>query len=79
MARVILVRHCESESNQLGDLDGGSNSPLSPRGREEGQARVAVPGSHLAMSALGRKRSLARLRKLDIGGPDSQSDHPSVS
>jgi broad specificity phosphatase PhoE len=58
MARVILVRHCESESNQLGDLDGGSNPPLSPRGREEEQARVAVPGSHLANVRYGSKAAI---------------------
>ena len=31
MARVILVRHCESESNRAGPEGGGSNSPLSAR------------------------------------------------
>jgi broad specificity phosphatase PhoE len=38
MARVILVRHCESESNQTGGLDGGKNSPLSARGRGQADA-----------------------------------------
>jgi broad specificity phosphatase PhoE len=38
MARVILVRHCESESNRAGPEGGGSNSPLSARGRAQGEA-----------------------------------------
>ncbi|HTX50240.1 MAG TPA: histidine phosphatase family protein [Caulobacteraceae bacterium] len=38
MARVILVRHCESESNRGGPEGGGSNSPLSVRGREQAEA-----------------------------------------
>jgi broad specificity phosphatase PhoE len=38
MARVIIVRHCESESNRLGGLDGGANSPLSARGRAQADA-----------------------------------------
>ncbi len=35
MVRVILVRHCESESNRAGPEGGGSNSPLSARGRAQ--------------------------------------------
>jgi broad specificity phosphatase PhoE len=35
MARVILVRHCESEANLAGPEGGGSNSPLSARGRAQ--------------------------------------------
>lgn len=38
MARVILVRHCESESNRAGPEGGGSNSPLSERGRAQAEA-----------------------------------------
>src|SRR5580704_6494549 len=38
MARVILVRHCESESNRAGPEGGGSNSPLSARGRIQAEA-----------------------------------------
>jgi probable phosphoglycerate mutase len=38
MARVILVRHCESESNRAGPEGGGSNSPLSARGRAQVEA-----------------------------------------
>ena len=38
MARVILVRHCESEANRAGPEGGGSNSPLSARGREQAVA-----------------------------------------
>jgi len=38
MARVILVRHAESESNRGGGLDGGQNSPLSRRGRAQAAA-----------------------------------------
>jgi broad specificity phosphatase PhoE len=38
MARVILVRHCESESNRAGPEGGGSNSPLSARGRAQAEA-----------------------------------------
>jgi broad specificity phosphatase PhoE len=38
MARVILVRHCESEANRAGPEGGGSNSPLSARGREQARA-----------------------------------------
>ena len=50
MVRVILVRHCESESNRAGPEGGGSNSPLSARGR--GQA-LAVHRAFLALD-LGR-------------------------
>jgi broad specificity phosphatase PhoE len=50
MARVILVRHCESESNRAGPEGGGSNSPLSARGR--GQV-LAVHRAFLALD-LGR-------------------------
>jgi broad specificity phosphatase PhoE len=38
MARVILVRHCESESNRAGPEGRGSNSPLSARGRAQAGA-----------------------------------------
>jgi broad specificity phosphatase PhoE len=38
MARVILVRHCESEANRAGPEGGGSNSPLSARGRTQAGA-----------------------------------------
>jgi broad specificity phosphatase PhoE len=38
MARVILIRHCESESNRAGPEGGGSNSPLSARGRIQAEA-----------------------------------------
>ncbi|HEY3888772.1 MAG TPA: histidine phosphatase family protein [Caulobacteraceae bacterium] len=38
MARIILVRHCESEANRAGPEGGGSNSPLSTRGREQARA-----------------------------------------
>jgi broad specificity phosphatase PhoE len=38
MARVILVRHCESEANRAGPEGGGSNSPLSARGRLQAAA-----------------------------------------
>jgi len=38
MARVILVRHCESEANRAGPEGGGSNSPLSARGRGQAAA-----------------------------------------
>jgi broad specificity phosphatase PhoE len=38
MARVILVRHCESEANRAGSEGGGSNSPLSARGRTQAAA-----------------------------------------
>jgi len=45
MARVILVRHCESEANRAGPEGGGSNSPLSARGRVQ---VAAVYGAFLA-------------------------------
>jgi broad specificity phosphatase PhoE len=38
MARVIPVRHCESEANRSGPEGGGSNSPLSARGRVQAAA-----------------------------------------
>ena len=38
MTRVVLVRHCESESNRAGPESGGSNSPLSARGRAQAEA-----------------------------------------
>ncbi|HXQ10444.1 MAG TPA: histidine phosphatase family protein [Caulobacteraceae bacterium] len=38
MARVILVRHCESESNRGAGLDREKNSPLSARGRAQAEA-----------------------------------------
>ena len=37
MARVILVRHCESEANRAGPEGGGSDSPLSARGRAQAE------------------------------------------
>lgn len=38
MPRIIVVRHCESEANRGGPEAGGSNSPLSARGRAQAQA-----------------------------------------
>lgn len=38
MARVVLVRHCESESNRAGPAMGAADSPLSARGRAQAQA-----------------------------------------
>ncbi len=52
MARVILVRHCESEANRAGPEGGGSNSPLSARGRE--QARAV----HSAFLGLGLREAI---------------------
>ena len=53
MARLILVRHCESESNRAGGLDGGKNSPLSGRGRAQTKAvRRAFEGLGLDWAVL---------------------------
>lgn len=53
MARVIIVRHCESEANRGGPEAGGSNSPLSARGRLQAQAvRSQVAALELASPVL---------------------------
>jgi broad specificity phosphatase PhoE len=53
MARVILVRHCESEANRAGPEGGGSNSPLSARGREQARAvHAAFMGRDLGEAVL---------------------------
>jgi probable phosphoglycerate mutase len=33
LAQLILIRHCETESNVAGTVQGRQNTPLSPRGR----------------------------------------------
>jgi broad specificity phosphatase PhoE len=52
VTRVILVRHCESEANRAGPEGGGSNSPLSARGREQAEAVRA------AFSSLGLGKAI---------------------
>jgi broad specificity phosphatase PhoE len=53
MARVILVRHCESESNRVAGLDRQKNSPLSARGRTQATAvRAAFSAAGLTDAVL---------------------------
>jgi broad specificity phosphatase PhoE len=53
MARVILVRHCESESNRVAGLDRKKNSPLSAHGRAQTEAvRAAFAASGLTGAVL---------------------------
>ena len=60
MSRVILVRHCESESNAAGHAMGQGDAPLSARGREQALAveamfrGLAVGGARLVTSPMRR-------------------------
>lgn len=75
MPRIIVVRHCESEANRGGPETGGSNSPLSARGRAQAQAvRKDIAGLGLVApvllsSPLDRAADTARAidEALDVG------------
>jgi broad specificity phosphatase PhoE len=46
MGRLILIRHCETESNVEGTVQGRRDTPLSARGRHQAQ----LVGEHLKQS-----------------------------
>ncbi|HLK24578.1 MAG TPA: histidine phosphatase family protein [Caulobacteraceae bacterium] len=74
MARVILVRHCESESNRAGPEGAPLNSPLSALGRAQAEAvRAAFAakgprGALLLSSPLQRATDTAAAISAAIGG-----------
>ena len=53
MARILLVRHGESEWNALGRWQGQADSPLSDLGRQQAKAASRALGSLDAVASLG--------------------------
>lgn len=63
--RILLVRHCQSEANAEGRIEGRGDSPLSPIGRDQAKAVAAfiaameVEGALLLASDQARARATA--------------------
>jgi broad specificity phosphatase PhoE len=55
MRRVLLVRHCQSQANAEGRIEGKGDSPLSEDGQEQARAVAAF----IAEQALGEGRLIA--------------------
>jgi probable phosphoglycerate mutase len=53
--RILLVRHCQSQANAEGRIEGRGDSPLSEEGREQAQALAAF----IAAQALGEATLIA--------------------
>ncbi|MGA0601358.1 histidine phosphatase family protein [Caulobacter sp. KR2-114] len=53
--RILLVRHCQSEANAAGRLEGKGDSPLS----EAGQAQAARVAAFIAAQAIGEATLIA--------------------
>ena len=72
MARILLVRHGESEWNALGRWQGQADSPLSDLGRQQAKAASRALGSvdAVACSDLQRARVTAEILASELGvGP----------
>ena len=53
--RVLLVRHCQSQANAEGRIEGKGDSPLS----EEGERQAAAVAAFIAAQALGEAQLIA--------------------
>src|SRR5438477_4798799 len=53
MRRILLVRHCQSQANAEGRIEGKGDSPLSEEGRRQAQALAAfIAGQGLSEATL---------------------------
>lgn len=78
--RIFLVRHCQSQANADGRLEGKGNSPLSETGREQAKRVAAFVASQdigpatLIVSPLSRARGTAE-EIADLCGWTPSHDH----
>jgi probable phosphoglycerate mutase len=78
--RILLVRHCQSQANADGRLEGKGDSPLSETGREQAKRVAAFVASQdigratLIVSPLSRARSTAD-EIADLCGWTPSHDH----
>jgi len=80
MRRILLVRHCQSQANSEGRIEGKGDSPLSDEGRAQAEAVAAFIAGHalddVRLIASSQARAIATARAIGAAcGWDHIEDH----